>query len=97
MRPDILLPVQKPSKICFSITEALLESYKPNAIVLQCGADGLTGDKLGGFNLTLQSFGYCVGKVLSWKKPTLVLGGGIRFVYFFFFIFKLYIYFFKHH
>lgn len=43
---------------------------------MQCGADSLTGDKLGGFNLTLASYGYCMKKILSWKKPTLVLGGG---------------------
>jgi hypothetical protein len=25
----------------------VMESYRPNAIVLQCGADSLTGDRLG--------------------------------------------------
>lgn len=60
----------------FSITDEIMLRYQPNAIVLQCGADGLTGDKLGGFNLTLTAFGYCLRKVLGWKKPTLVLGGG---------------------
>ena len=43
---------------------------------MQCGADSLTGDKLGGFNLTLSSYGYCLRKILNWKRPTLVLGGG---------------------
>ena len=32
----------------------VMESYQPNAIVLQCGADSLTGDRLGCFNLTLK-------------------------------------------
>lgn len=31
-----------------------MEIYQPNAIVLQCGADSLTGDRLGCFNLTLK-------------------------------------------
>ena len=31
-----------------------MESYQPNAVVLQCGADSLTGDRLGCFNLTLK-------------------------------------------
>jgi histone deacetylase 1/2 len=31
-----------------------VEWYKPTAIVLQCGADSLAGDKLGYFNLSLQ-------------------------------------------
>lgn len=32
----------------------VMESYQPNAVVLQCGADSLTGDRLGCFNLTLK-------------------------------------------
>ena len=57
-----------------------MSKYKPNAIVLQCGADGLTGDKLGGFNLTPELYGYCLRKVLDFKKPTLILGGGERII-----------------
>jgi histone deacetylase 1/2 len=34
----------------------VLETYQPNAIVLQCGADSLTGDRLGCFNLTLKGY-----------------------------------------
>jgi len=30
------------------------EYYKPNCIVLQCGADNISGDRLGGFNLTIK-------------------------------------------
>ena len=32
----------------------VMETYQPSAIVLQCGADSLTGDRLGCFNLTLK-------------------------------------------
>ena len=32
----------------------VMEMYDPSAIVLQCGADSLTGDRLGCFNLTLK-------------------------------------------
>jgi hypothetical protein len=31
----------------------IIDWYRPGAIVLQMGADSLAGDKLGGFNLTL--------------------------------------------
>lgn len=31
-----------------------METYQPSAIVLQCGADSLSGDRLGCFNLTLK-------------------------------------------
>lgn len=33
-----------------------MDVYQPEAIVLQCGADSLTGDRLGCFNLTLNGF-----------------------------------------
>ena len=32
----------------------VMKMYDPSAIVLQCGADSLTGDRLGCFNLTLK-------------------------------------------
>ncbi|QQP58297.1 Histone deacetylase, partial [Caligus rogercresseyi] len=34
--------------------------YHPSAIVLQCGADSLSGDRLGCFNLTLKGHAKCV-------------------------------------
>ena len=50
--------------------------YQPNAIVLQCGADSLAHDALGGFNLSIKGHGDCVAFVKSFNIPTLVLGGG---------------------
>ena len=35
-----------------------MEVYKPNAVVLQCGADSLAGDRLGCFNLSLKGTNY---------------------------------------
>ena len=32
----------------------VMERYQPEAIVLQCGADSLSGDRLGCFNLSLK-------------------------------------------
>ena len=29
-----------------------MEMYRPEAVVMQCGADSLSGDRLGCFNLT---------------------------------------------
>ena len=31
-----------------------MEHFRPGAVALQMGADSLSGDKLGGFNLTLK-------------------------------------------
>ena len=36
------------------VVSKVMEVYKPNAVVLQCGADSLAGDRLGCFNLSLK-------------------------------------------
>jgi len=54
----------------------VMEIYQPNAVVLQCGADSLTGDRLGCFNLTLKGHGRCVEFIRSFNLPLLILGGG---------------------
>ena len=58
------------------IIAKVMEVYRPGAVVLQCGADSLTGDRLGVFNLTLRGHAECVRFVRSFGLPTLVLGGG---------------------
>ena len=54
----------------------VMEIYQPSAVVLQCGADSLTGDRLGCFNLTLKGHGRCVEYIRSFNLPLLILGGG---------------------
>lgn len=54
----------------------VMQVYQPEAIVLQCGADSLTEDRLGCFNLTLKGHGACVEYVRSLNVPLLLLGGG---------------------
>jgi len=58
------------------VMEKVMEMYRPTAIVLQCGADSLTGDRLGCFNLTLEGHAACVEYMKSFNVPMLVLGGG---------------------
>lgn len=53
-----------------------VQIYNPTAIVIQCGADSLGGDRLGCFNLNIQAHGACVKFVKSFQLPLLVLGGG---------------------
>ena len=53
------------------VIEKIMEVYKPTAIVLQCGADSLTGDRLGCFNLTLKGHGECVRFVKGFGVPLL--------------------------
>lgn len=54
----------------------VMDVYQPSAVVLQCGADSLTGDRLGCFNLTLKGHAEAVKYVKSFGVPMLVLGGG---------------------
>lgn len=62
--------------VFFKITDSVVEMFRPEAIVLQCGADSLVGDTLGGFNLTIEGHGNVFNKVLGYNLPTLCLGGG---------------------
>ncbi|XP_039014204.1 histone deacetylase 9-like isoform X2 [Hibiscus syriacus] len=50
--------------------------YQPGAIVLQCGADSLAGDRLGCFNLSIDGHAACVRIVKKFNLPLLVTGGG---------------------
>ncbi|KAJ9124156.1 hypothetical protein QFC22_000953 [Naganishia vaughanmartiniae] len=59
-----------------SVVNRAVEWYRPTAIVLQCGADSLAGDKLGCFNLSLQGHADCVEFVKGFNLPLLLLGGG---------------------
>ncbi|KAH8031122.1 hypothetical protein HPB51_012842 [Rhipicephalus microplus] len=54
----------------------VMEMYQPSAVVLQCGADSLSGDRLGCFNLTLKGHGKCAEFVRRYNLPLLQLGGG---------------------
>lgn len=58
------------------VIQSVMDYYKPEAIVLQCGGDSLSGDRLGCFNLSMRGHANCVNFVKSFGMPTLVLGGG---------------------
>jgi histone deacetylase 1/2 len=58
------------------VLDQIMAVFRPGAIVLQCGADSLTGDRLGCFNLTTKGHAQCVTHVQNYNVPTLVLGGG---------------------
>lgn len=52
------------------------EVFRPSAIVLQCGADSLAGDKLGCFNITMNGHANCVQFVRKLGIPFMMVGGG---------------------
>lgn len=58
------------------VIKATMDYYQPSAVVLQCGGDSLSGDRLGCFNLSMNGHANCVNYVKSFNLPTLILGGG---------------------
>ena len=64
------------TEIFATLLPAIMTSFGPDCVVLQCGADCLVGDPLGGFNLTPAAICDCVERVVSYNLPTLILGGG---------------------
>ena len=58
------------------IMEAVRQHYRPDCVVLQCGADSLAYDKLGTHNTRIKGHGTCVEIIKSWCLPTILLGGG---------------------
>lgn len=59
-----------------TITQNCVDRFRPTAIVLQCGADSLAGDRLGPFNVQVQGHGECVAFCKSLRLPLLLVGGG---------------------
>ncbi|EPQ52568.1 histone deacetylase [Gloeophyllum trabeum ATCC 11539] len=58
------------------IISKILEVFLPSAVVLQCGADSLAGDKLGELNLSMHGHAACVQFLRKQNVPLMLLGGG---------------------
>lgn len=58
------------------VIQAIMDHYRPGAIILQCGADSLAGDRLGCFNLSMKGHAQCVEFVKKFNVPLMLLGGG---------------------
>ena len=58
----------------------VMEMYQPSAVVLQCGADSLSGDRLGCFNLTIKGTSAPRGGLQGSGRSKIVgvcVGGGV--------------------
>lgn len=64
------------SHACLQVISKIMDVYRPGAVVLQCGADSLAGDKLGCFNITMNGHAHCVQFLRSFNVPLILLGGG---------------------
>ncbi|KAF9535172.1 histone deacetylase RPD3 [Crepidotus variabilis] len=58
------------------VISKIMDVFQPSAVVLQCGADSLAGDKLGCFNLTMHGHAKCVQFIRQQNVPCILLGGG---------------------
>lgn len=58
------------------VINSIFEKFKPSAVLLQCGTDSLSGDKLGPFNLSIHGHGKCAQFIKSKNVPLLMVGGG---------------------
>ena len=56
------------------VVSKIMEVYRPEAVVLRCGAGSLAGDRLGRFNLSIKGHGELVKFVRGFDLPTLVPG-----------------------
>lgn len=58
------------------IMSKVMEVFCPEAIVFQAGADSLSGDRLGCFNLSIRGHAECLKYMQTFNVPMIVLGGG---------------------
>lgn len=63
-------------RMFMGVVSAVVDGFRPEAVVILCGADTLSSDPLGPFNLTSAGIRECVGKVVALNLPLLMLGGG---------------------
>lgn len=58
------------------IMTKVMERFQPEAIVFQSGADSLSGDRLGFFNLSIRGHAECLKFMGTFGVPIMLLGGG---------------------
>ena len=61
---------------CPQVVDRAVQVFRPSVVVLCCGADSLSGDRLGCWNLSIRGHGAVLDHVKSFNLPMLVLGGG---------------------
>lgn len=55
VRPDPIWPASVlMAHVAAQVITKIMETYQPSAIVLQCGGDSLSGDRLGSFNVSMR-------------------------------------------
>ncbi len=76
------IPVPKgfnDSELAYLMSEAVMPlatGFKPEAVVITCGADALAGDPLSGMSLSNGALWYAVEQLVALTPAAVVLGGG---------------------
>ncbi|KAK9430414.1 hypothetical protein V1505DRAFT_393334 [Lipomyces doorenjongii] len=63
-------------RILRDVIRPAFERFQPEAVVLQCGADGLARDPTKEWNLSIRGLSSVILDIIDFGKPTLVVGGG---------------------
>lgn len=58
------------------VVDRTIAHYQPTAIWMQCGADSLQGDTIGGFNLSIEAHSGALRHILKKNIPVVFSGGG---------------------
>ncbi len=58
------------------VIDEVMTRFRPEAVVMCCGADSITGDRLGCWNLTIRGHADCINYVKGFGIPLMLLGGG---------------------
>lgn len=58
------------------VMNEIFARFRPEAVVLQCGTDSLSGDRLGLFNLSVKGHAECVAHIKAKGVPMILIGGG---------------------
>lgn len=58
------------------VMDKIKKCFASQVIVCQCGADGLSGDPMNGFNLTIDGYSQCIQYLIEMNIPLILLGGG---------------------
>ena len=58
------------------VIDEVMARFRPEAVVMCCGADSITGDRLGCWNLTIKGHAECIDYVKGFGVPLMLLGGG---------------------
>jgi len=58
------------------VVTKVMEHFQPGAVVVCCGADSLSGDRVGCWNLSIRGHAACLEYLKTVNVPLLLLGGG---------------------